>query len=220
MSKISTPEEWIRAGRPSPEKFLKPGDFIPADILSELPGFKNRYDEDGTTFIQDIHPTDIFGHEGLFHTFSRKSVRHPIQYQGICRKNSADNAHPETAVPTFIISPYYAEDDDGALFNLQMAIAACRREYGLGRLPIAPHIYFPQFLKENEFERDYGIAAGHMLMNLCQAVTVYIVDGVISSGMESDIEYAVNRLSIDPDFYSLDREQAKNFIEAECSVMA
>lgn len=55
-----------------------------------------------------------------------------------------------------------------------------------GFLPIAPHLYFPQFLDENyEQERTLGIEAGIELMQYCDEMWVY---GELADGMKKEIE--------------------------------
>lgn len=58
----------------------------------------------------------------------------------------------------------------------------------LGNLPIAPHLYFTQFLGEDNKERDLGILMGLELMELCDEVWVF--GETISEGMRREIEYA------------------------------
>ena len=55
----------------------------------------------------------------------------------------------------FICSPFRG-DVEG---NSAKAAGYCRRAYEEGNLPIAPHLLFPQFLKEDSLkERADGIA--------------------------------------------------------------
>lgn len=56
-------------------------------------------------------------------------------------------------------------------------------------LPIAPHVYFTQFLNDTiPHERDAGMALGIELLELCDELWVY--GAQISAGMAHEIQYA------------------------------
>lgn len=58
-----------------------------------------------------------------------------------------------------------------------------------GSIPIAPHLYFPQFLDENsQNERMTGIEMGVELMNECDEVRVYGFN--ITEGMKFELDHA------------------------------
>lgn len=58
-----------------------------------------------------------------------------------------------------------------------------------GSIPIAPHLYFPQFLDENsQSERMTGIEMGVELMNECDEVRVYGFN--ITEGMKFELNHA------------------------------
>lgn len=62
-----------------------------------------------------------------------------------------------------------------------------------GHVPIAPHIYFTEFLNEEDHEeRKLGIEAGLKLLKLCDEIWIY---GEPSEGMKMEIEEA-RRLGI------------------------
>ena len=59
-------------------------------------------------------------------------------------------------------------------------------------MPIAPHLYFPQFMDERDPDcRAYGLAKGIELLDLCDTIAVEGL-GVMepSKGMAREIEYA------------------------------
>ena len=59
----------------------------------------------------------------------------------------------------------------------------------VGSIPIAPHLYFPQFLDKNsQSERMTGIEMGVELMNECDEVRVYGFN--ITEGMKFELDYA------------------------------
>lgn len=77
--------------------------------------------------------------------------------------------------------------------NIQKAQGYCREAMELWPdvLPIAPHVYFTQFLDDtNEKERELGMAAGIALLSMCDEIWVYGADNP-SQGMSSEIKYAI-----------------------------
>ena len=57
-------------------------------------------------------------------------------------------------------------------------------------VPIAPHIYFPQFLDETDpIERSLGMEAGIALLEFCEEIWVFGVANP-TAGMRQEIEYA------------------------------
>lgn len=77
--------------------------------------------------------------------------------------------------------------------NIQKAQGYCREamEKWSDVLPIAPHVYFTQFLDDtNEKERELGMAAGIALLSICDEIWVYGMENP-SQGMASEITYAI-----------------------------
>lgn len=86
----------------------------------------------------------------------------------------------------FICSPFRGEIED----NVKRAKECCRSAIFADVVPIAPHIYFTQFLDDTACEeRELGIACGLELLDLCDEVWVYNENG-ITEGMREEIEYA------------------------------
>ncbi len=73
--------------------------------------------------------------------------------------------------------------------NTQRAKNFCRKIIMEGNIPLAPHVYFTQFLDElKEEERNMGINAGLEWIKECDEVWVF--DKEISAGMQKEIEFA------------------------------
>ena len=71
--------------------------------------------------------------------------------------------------------------------NIEKARGYCREALLQGYLPIAPHIYFTQFLDDtNEIERLLGMQCGIYLLPMCDELWVY---GEPSEGMQKEIDY-------------------------------
>lgn len=76
--------------------------------------------------------------------------------------------------------------------NLQFARVYCRTVMTLfpDVIPIAPHIYFTQFLDdEKPNERSLGMESGLALLDMCDEIWVFGLDNP-SEGMKAEIDYA------------------------------
>lgn len=92
----------------------------------------------------------------------------------------------------FICSPYrpVGEDPETELRkNIDQAKRACRLAVSRGLIPLAPHLYFTQFLDDNDpQERKFGQQAGKEWM-VCVS-ELWVVGDRISSGMEEELKLA------------------------------
>jgi hypothetical protein len=85
----------------------------------------------------------------------------------------------------FVCSPMKGDVEK----NLKLAKFAARVLIGTGYIPIAPHLYFPQFLDDNDqYERIKGIKMGVELMKECDRM--WIIGTTITNGMEYEINEA------------------------------
>ncbi len=83
----------------------------------------------------------------------------------------------------FICSPLKGDMEN----NIIKARGYCRNAIDNGYLPIAPHVYFTQFLDDtNPVERKTGIEAGIELLAMCDEMWVY---GKPSEGMQQEITW-------------------------------
>ena len=190
---------------------IKVGDVVDANAVKCITGVDP--DDEEADLIQNHRPQDFLGRTPLYDTFYRSSKYVPYKYCGLCEKGQHINRHPEGAEKVFICSPYRGNGTSESAFNNMLVIAACHKAFEHGRIPVAPHLYFPQFMKDDGFCRDYGITAGHELMKECSKMVVYVVDGYISEGMKADIEFATMRLALAPKFIRMTKEEAETFIE-------
>ena len=91
-------------------------------------------------------------------------------------------------IPTkkiYICSPYKGNTER----NTARAKIYCRFAFESGHVPIAPHLYFPQFLDDGDKnERAAGIRYG--LEQLWQCREVWVFGAIISDGMRAEIELA------------------------------
>lgn len=96
----------------------------------------------------------------------------------------------------FICSPFRPRD--GTLHeqledlnrNQEMARFACRYAVSHGCIPLAPHLFFPQFLSESDAdERGTGIRFG--LEWLCNCDELWVIGHRITEGMRREIGIAM-----------------------------
>ena len=85
---------------------------------------------------------------------------------------------------TYICSPYR----DNPRVNVMRARQYCKFAVIKGRIPIAPHLYFPQFMSE-ERERERVMQMNFELLKLCGEVWVF--GDKITEGMAAEIAHAV-----------------------------
>ena len=87
----------------------------------------------------------------------------------------------------FICSPLKGNIEE----NIKKAREYSREVVLAGDIPITPHIYFTQFLDDNNpEERELGIAMGRKLLEICDEMWIY---GEPSEGMQGDIEHFKGR---------------------------
>ena len=85
----------------------------------------------------------------------------------------------------YICSPYAGDTE----INVKAAQDYSRFAVDKGYIPVAPHLLFPQFMKDaNPEERKLGLFFGNALMSKCSEVWVF--GKRISAGMEAEIKRA------------------------------
>ena len=109
------------------------------------------------------------------------------------RRNHEGYADPTTYVAltkvsregrfVYICSPYR----DSPRVNVMRARQYCKFAVSRGRIPIAPHLYFPQFLSEIN-EREKAMSMNLELLRLCGEAWVF--GEKITEGMETEIAHA------------------------------
>lgn len=104
----------------------------------------------------------------------------PTAYQAIW--NVESQRFPFMPV-VYVCSPYAGDVEE----NIRKACAYCRYTVDQGCIPLAPHLYLPQFLDE-ESERELALFMDIALLSRC--VELWVFGDVISAGMEKEIQYA------------------------------
>jgi hypothetical protein len=86
----------------------------------------------------------------------------------------------------FVCSAY-----GGSEANLILARDYCKFVTDSGLAPFAPHLIYTQFLDDSfKQERELGINAGLAFLERCGEMWVFVKGGVISGGMQKEIDFA------------------------------
>ena len=110
----------------------------------------------------------------------------PTAGEASCRSAANEKQFLRAFRPiVYICSPYSGD----VVGNVAAARRYCRFAVDKGFIPIAPHLLYPQFLKDDDpSERELGLFFGNALMSKCAEVWVF--GSRISSGMEAEIKRA------------------------------
>ena len=198
------------------ENVLRRGDECDQRVITDILGIMDGEIDDTKNILQNpnAYSQHYIGHQRLFHTFSRDNEDEPYLYAGLCAADEGGNMHPRASQKVFIISQHHAEGDEWLAFNNRFARSLARNEFlRTGDIPILPHLYFPMFMIDHGFERDFGIEAGHIAMDQCDRVLLAVIDGRISDGMRADIDYAVMSLGLKPERLDFTMESAMKYVE-------
>lgn len=88
----------------------------------------------------------------------------------------------------YICSPYRGKDAEEVRGHIRLARRACRMALRFGFNPVAPHLFYPQFMSDDiPGERHRALVLGLELLLECVQVWVF---GMPSEGMKSEIEFA------------------------------
>ena len=103
-------------------------------------------------------------------------------------KKEASASHRVYRPLVYICSPYKGDVEA----NTKKARAFCRYALDNGQIPLAPHLMFPQFMKDaDKEERELALFMDIVLMGKCDEV--WVLAERISSGMQLEIDKATKR---------------------------
>lgn len=89
----------------------------------------------------------------------------------------------------FICSRYRADDTHTVEEAVSRALYACSCAIMKGYAPIAPHLYLPRCLDDNDpAEREAGMAAGREFLAVCDEVWQW--GATVTEGMALELAYA------------------------------
>lgn len=116
----------------------------------------------------------------------------------------------------YIISRYTGKTEEEIEFNKQVCRYFCRQVAKQGKRPVAPHLFYTQFIDDNDpVEREQGLDFGIRDLDECDEFLVVTVDGVISQGMAGEITHIARQENPrQGHIIQLTRAQAKELIKA------
>lgn len=87
----------------------------------------------------------------------------------------------------FICSPFSNANPDKFKENVEFAKKFCRYAMLWGKIPFAPHLYFPKFLNDGtKDEREIGITCGLSILERCKELWLCL-DKPVSIGMRIEL---------------------------------
>ena len=118
----------------------------------------------------------------------------------------------------FICSPFAATAKDKeekkkeTIHNIRTAQAASLYAVMEGAIPYTPHLYFPQFLDDDDQDcRELGQMLGLMWLQECDEL--WVIGRRISDGMKKEIEMA-KKLDIPVRYYVTKRTREERILDA------
>lgn len=90
----------------------------------------------------------------------------------------------------YVCSPYSVGNVE---FNVNVAQKLCRYVFDCGYIPVATHLYFPQFMNDKiPKERETAIKICQELVGVCKELWVFLIgeQSLVTNGMKQEIERA------------------------------
>lgn len=126
--------------------------------------------------------------EGYHDPTAGVAMSHMMQEYRQARKAQWEKETEVKTRPKVYVVSQYAGD---IVKNTVAAISCCRYLIKQKKIPIASHLLYPRMLMDSKpEERFLGTMFGLSLLACCEEVWVFTRDGVISEGMEKEIEEA------------------------------
>ena len=89
-----------------------------------------------------------------------------------------------------VVSPFHETEQRSRHYHRTFAQLLCLRVAKAGAAPFASHLFYPQFLTEDDpADRELGLACEHGWIERCDELWIWDAWG-ISSGMQAAIDYA------------------------------
>ncbi|MCD7862207.1 MAG: DUF4406 domain-containing protein [Lachnospiraceae bacterium] len=115
----------------------------------------------------------------------------------------------------YIISRYRTPVPGQLEFHKRVAQHYCREIVKEGNQPIAPHLFYPQFLNDKDVdERSKGLTFGQMELLEADEFFLILVNGIISDGMAKELTL-VSRTGKPGRIVSVTREEMNEILRAD-----
>jgi len=114
----------------------------------------------------------------------------------------------------YVISRYKAKTRRERRFNQQVAAYFCKHIAAEGNRPVAPHLFYTDFLNDDDpEERSAGLAFGIADLDECDEFLCVVVDNKISEGMAGELTHIARQGSKPGHMVHLTRKQAKQLVK-------
>ena len=101
----------------------------------------------------------------------------------------------------YICSPYSGDIDA----NVKLARRFCAFAVSARRIPLAPHLHYPQFMDDTDPDaRELVMFFNRILLSKCEQLWAYI--GHVSAGMRAEIDWA-HQMDIPIRFFDADFQE-------------
>jgi|LSQX01.1.fsa_nt_gb hypothetical protein len=120
-----------------------------------------------------------------FYMLKEKLIKHKTSNLNHNKENPKLRKLVNNTKLVYICSPLKGDQKN----NTGKAIRYCKLAIAKGFIPIAPHIYFTQFLDDNDMEeRELGLQCGLELVRY--VAELWVFGNNISEGMQAEIKHA------------------------------
>ena len=132
---------------------------------------------------------DLFGKVGLpvrISKFNHEGYYDPTTYRAFKNIEKDEKRKARFRPLVYICSPYAGGDKEQNIANAQRY---CRFAVDSGFLPLAPHLYFPQFMDDSD-GRDHNTAMFMNMILMTKCAEVWVFGNNITKGMAAEIRRA------------------------------
>lgn len=129
---------------------------------------------------------------------NREGYADPTMYQALKQVQKAEYGYRPLV---YICSPYSGDVEN----NVEVARRFCAHAVTRRKIPLAPHLLFPQFMDDTDPDaRGLAMFFNRVLLSKCEAIWVYTAR--VSAGMRAEIEWA-HQLEIPVRYFGADFEE-------------
>ena len=129
---------------------------------------------------------------------NREGYADPTMYQALKQVQKAEYGYRPLV---YICSPYAGDVEA----NVEVARRFCAHAVARRKIPLAPHLLFPQFMDDNASDaRGLAMFFNRVLLSKCEAIWVYTAR--VSVGMRAEIEWA-HHLELPITYFDADFEE-------------
>ena len=129
---------------------------------------------------------------------NREGYADPTMYQALKQVQKAEYGYRPLV---YICSPYSGDVEA----NVEVARRFCAHAVARRKIPLAPHLLFPQFMDDSDPDaRDLAMFFNRVLLSKCEAIWVYTAR--VSAGMRAEIEWA-HHLELPITYFDADFEE-------------